>query len=87
MKTRSLLLFFPVLCLGCLQTPKTVAKPQADAFTVQKPRTLPPVTPEQISERNARPKLQALQDELDRATQEAYEKPQEQQQPQLTKAK
>lgn len=82
MKTRTLLLLVPSLCLGCLQFPKPATKPQA-AVAVQKPRT-PQVSPEQISERNARQKLQALQDELDQATQEAHDKPQE---PQLTKAK
>ncbi len=85
MKTRTLLMLVPAFCLGCLHAPK-VAKPQAaPPVTVAKPRTPAVVSPEQVSERNARQKLQALQDELDRATQEAYEKPQEQ--PQLTKIK
>ena len=74
MKTRTLLLLTPALCLGCLGLPKPPRLAATPTVTAQKPRT-PPVLPEQINDKNARQKLEALQDELDRATQEAYDKP------------
>ena len=74
MKPRTLLLLTPALCLGCLGVPKSAPKASAPPVTAQKPQT-PLVLPEQVNDRNARQKLEALQEELDRATQETYDKP------------
>jgi hypothetical protein len=84
MKTRTLLFLLPALCLGCLQTPKTAAKPPAPTTTAQTPRA-PGVRADQVNERNARASADALQAELDRASQDVYDKPQPQ--VQVTQAK
>lgn len=85
MKPRTLLLLTPALCLGCLGLPKQAPKAAAPAVTAQKPKSPAPVLPEQVNDKNARQKLEALRDELDRATQEAYDKPKDE--AQVSKAK
>ena len=74
MRTMCCLLLVLGSSAGCLTFPKPAPKQAAPVVTAQKPR-IPPVTAEQVNQTNAQAKLEALREELDRATREVTDKP------------
>lgn len=57
---------FLSFAVGCVELPVVASKKELPPVPVKSTRT-PAVTPEQVNESNARAKVQALRDELDRA--------------------